>query len=192
MRGLLVAFRGHFRDHRARAIQLVVTFIAQLMSISWGALAGAFLGPFPRGLYSKKAHLEGRRVDKLHRRRRPDQRKHDCRLLRPRAYRKPHQLRRARNAALARDCAAREPGYQAGRFRHGHRAAEPQERDRPRNRSRSARGGPGGNRSRLRKRRAETPIQRTMDSRCLQHARNREASAKPYNARRVSRTQGIP
>ena len=31
-----------------------VTFIAQLMSISWGALAGAFLGPFVFSLYSKK------------------------------------------------------------------------------------------------------------------------------------------
>lgn len=31
-----------------------VTFIAQLMGISWGALAGAFLGPFMYGLYSKR------------------------------------------------------------------------------------------------------------------------------------------
>ncbi len=31
-----------------------VTFIAQLMGISWGALAGAFLGPFLWGLYSGK------------------------------------------------------------------------------------------------------------------------------------------
>lgn len=30
------------------------TFIAQLMGISWGALAGAFLGPFIYGLYWKK------------------------------------------------------------------------------------------------------------------------------------------
>ena len=30
------------------------TFIAQLMGISWGALAGAFLAPFMLGLYSKK------------------------------------------------------------------------------------------------------------------------------------------
>ena len=30
------------------------TFIAQLMGISWGALAGAFLAPFMMGLYSKK------------------------------------------------------------------------------------------------------------------------------------------
>ncbi|MBQ0097732.1 MAG: sodium:solute symporter [Oscillospiraceae bacterium] len=31
-----------------------VTFIAQLMGISWGALAGAFLAPFLYGLYMKK------------------------------------------------------------------------------------------------------------------------------------------
>ena len=32
-----------------------ITFIAQLMGISWGALAGAFLAPFLYGLYWKKA-----------------------------------------------------------------------------------------------------------------------------------------
>jgi SSS family solute:Na+ symporter len=31
-----------------------VTFIAQLMGISWGALAGSFLGPFLYGLYWKR------------------------------------------------------------------------------------------------------------------------------------------
>ena len=31
-----------------------VTFIAQLMGVSWGALAGAFLAPFLFGLYWKK------------------------------------------------------------------------------------------------------------------------------------------
>jgi len=31
-----------------------VTFIAQLMGVSWGALAGAFLAPFLYGLYSKR------------------------------------------------------------------------------------------------------------------------------------------
>lgn len=31
-----------------------ITFIAQLMGISWGALAGAFLAPFLYGLYSKR------------------------------------------------------------------------------------------------------------------------------------------
>ena len=32
-----------------------VTFIAQLMGVSWGALAGAFLAPFLYGVYSKRA-----------------------------------------------------------------------------------------------------------------------------------------
>lgn len=54
MRGLLVVF-----VMISAAIALVqynssITFIAQLMSISWGALAGAFLGPFLWGLYSKR------------------------------------------------------------------------------------------------------------------------------------------
>ena len=31
-----------------------ITFIAQLMGISWGALAGSFLGPFFWGLFSKR------------------------------------------------------------------------------------------------------------------------------------------
>ena len=31
-----------------------ITFIAQLMGVSWGALAGAFLAPFLYGLYSKR------------------------------------------------------------------------------------------------------------------------------------------
>ena len=31
-----------------------ITFIAQLMSISWGALAGAFLGPLLWGLFSSR------------------------------------------------------------------------------------------------------------------------------------------
>jgi SSS family solute:Na+ symporter len=34
-------------------------FIAQLMGVSWGALAGSFLGPFMYGLYSKKATRGG-------------------------------------------------------------------------------------------------------------------------------------
>ncbi len=36
-----------------------VTFIAQLMGISWGALAGAFLAPFLYGLFWKKATKAG-------------------------------------------------------------------------------------------------------------------------------------
>lgn len=35
------------------------TFIAQMMGISWGALAGAFLAPFMYGLYSKKVTKAG-------------------------------------------------------------------------------------------------------------------------------------
>ena len=33
-----------------------ITFIAQMMGISWGALAGAFLAPFLYGLYWKRAN----------------------------------------------------------------------------------------------------------------------------------------
>ena len=36
-----------------------VTFIAQLMGVSWGALAGAFLAPFLYGLYWKRATAAG-------------------------------------------------------------------------------------------------------------------------------------
>ena len=36
-----------------------VTFIAQLMGVSWGALAGALLAPFLYGLYWKKATSAG-------------------------------------------------------------------------------------------------------------------------------------
>ncbi|MGI6590549.1 MAG: sodium:solute symporter family protein [Eggerthellaceae bacterium] len=54
MRGLLVVF-----VILSAAIALIqyhssITFIAQLMGISWGALSGAFLGPFVWGLYSKR------------------------------------------------------------------------------------------------------------------------------------------
>ena len=36
-----------------------VTFIAQLMGISWGAMAGAFLAPFIYGLYWKRTTKAG-------------------------------------------------------------------------------------------------------------------------------------
>jgi len=54
MRGLLVVFVAI-----SAAIALIqynssITFIAQLMGISWGAIAGAFLGPFLYGLYWKR------------------------------------------------------------------------------------------------------------------------------------------
>ncbi len=39
--------------------QSSVTFIAQLMGVSWGALAGAFLAPFLFGLYWKRATKAG-------------------------------------------------------------------------------------------------------------------------------------
>ena len=53
MRGLLVFFIA-----LSSAIALIqynseITFIAQLMGISWGALAGAFLAPFLYSLYWK-------------------------------------------------------------------------------------------------------------------------------------------
>lgn len=59
MRGLIVLFVA-----LSAAIALVqynssITFIAQLMGISWGALAGAFLAPFFYGLYWKGATSAG-------------------------------------------------------------------------------------------------------------------------------------
>ncbi|MCL2764992.1 MAG: sodium:solute symporter [Treponema sp.] len=42
-------------DSYQQSLRGGVTFIAQLMGISWGALAGAFLAPFLYGLYWKKA-----------------------------------------------------------------------------------------------------------------------------------------
>jgi SSS family solute:Na+ symporter len=36
-----------------------VTFIVNLMAISWGALAGAFIGPYVYGLFWKRANLTG-------------------------------------------------------------------------------------------------------------------------------------
>ena len=42
-----------------------VTFIAQLMGVSWGALAGAFLAPFMYSLYSKKVTKAACRVSFL-------------------------------------------------------------------------------------------------------------------------------
>lgn len=54
MQGLIVVFVGisvvlAIIQHKSN-----VTFIAQLMGVSWGALAGAFLAPFLYGLYWKK------------------------------------------------------------------------------------------------------------------------------------------
>ena len=53
MRGLLVVFVAISAVIALVQYNSSITFIAQLMGISWGALAGAFLGPFLWGLYSK-------------------------------------------------------------------------------------------------------------------------------------------
>lgn len=52
MRGLIVIFIIISAALALFQYNSSVTFIAQLMSISWGALAGAFLGPFFWGLFS--------------------------------------------------------------------------------------------------------------------------------------------
>lgn len=52
MRGLIVVFIIISAALALYQYNSSVTFIAQLMSISWGALAGAFLGPFFWGLFS--------------------------------------------------------------------------------------------------------------------------------------------
>jgi SSS family solute:Na+ symporter/sodium/proline symporter len=54
MRGLLVAFVVLSAAIALWQYTSPVNFIAQLMGISWGALAGAFLGPFIWGLYSAR------------------------------------------------------------------------------------------------------------------------------------------
>jgi Na+/proline symporter len=55
MRILIVVFIGISVVLAIVQYKSNVTFIAQLMGISWGALAGAFLAPFLFGLYWKKA-----------------------------------------------------------------------------------------------------------------------------------------
>lgn len=54
MRALLVVFVAVSAGIALWQYNSPVNFIAQLMGISWGALAGAFLGPFLWGLYSNK------------------------------------------------------------------------------------------------------------------------------------------
>lgn len=54
MRVLLVAFVVISAAIALFQYTSSVTFIAQLMSISWGAISGAFLGPFVWGLFSKR------------------------------------------------------------------------------------------------------------------------------------------
>ena len=55
MRALIVVFIAISAVIAVVQYKSNVTFIAQLMGISWGALAGAFLAPFLYGLYSKRA-----------------------------------------------------------------------------------------------------------------------------------------
>ncbi len=54
MRILLVVFIAISAVMAIMQYNSSITFIAQLMSISWGALAGSFLGPFFWGLYSRR------------------------------------------------------------------------------------------------------------------------------------------
>ena len=55
MRGLVLVFIAISVVLAIVQYKSSVTFIAQLMGVSWGALAGAFLAPFLFGLYWKKA-----------------------------------------------------------------------------------------------------------------------------------------
>jgi len=55
MKGLIVVFISISVVLAIVQYRSSVTFIAQLMGVSWGALAGAFLAPFLYGLYWKKA-----------------------------------------------------------------------------------------------------------------------------------------
>ena len=54
MRGLIVVFIAISVIIAIVQYRSNVTFIAQLMGVSWGALAGAFLAPFLYGLYWKR------------------------------------------------------------------------------------------------------------------------------------------
>ena len=54
MRALLVVFVAISAGIALVQYNSSITFIAQLMGISWGAIAGAFLGPFLYGLYWKR------------------------------------------------------------------------------------------------------------------------------------------
>ena len=54
MRALLVVFIAISVVIALIQYRSNVTFIAQLMGVSWGALAGAFLAPFLYGLYWKR------------------------------------------------------------------------------------------------------------------------------------------
>ena len=59
MRSLIVVFIGISVVIAILQYRMNVTFIAQLMGVSWGALAGAFLAPFLYGLYWKRTTRAG-------------------------------------------------------------------------------------------------------------------------------------
>jgi SSS family solute:Na+ symporter len=59
MKGLIVVFIAISVVMAILQYKSSVTFIAQLMGVSWGALAGAFLAPFLYGLYWKKTTSAG-------------------------------------------------------------------------------------------------------------------------------------
>ena len=59
MKGLIVMFIAISVVMAILQYKSSVTFIAQLMGVSWGALAGAFLAPFLYGLYWKKTTSAG-------------------------------------------------------------------------------------------------------------------------------------
>ena len=84
-------------------------FIAQLMGISWGALAGAFLGPYIYGLYWKRASGFG--LGELHFCRCVYVRQHSVQravsVMAPVA----HQLRNGHHAVLSCNRAHRKPLY---------------------------------------------------------------------------------
>lgn len=54
IRGLLILFIALSALIAIVQYKFGIVFIAQLMGLSWGALAGAFLGPYLYGLYSKR------------------------------------------------------------------------------------------------------------------------------------------
>ncbi len=59
IRGLIVVFVAISAALALVQYNSSITFIAQLMSVSWGALAGSFLGPFFWGIYSKRVSKAG-------------------------------------------------------------------------------------------------------------------------------------
>ena len=81
------------------------TFIAQLMGISWGALAGAFLAPFLYGLYWKGVTRAGV-VGRVHRRSGAD-----CVQYVYRIHRIPDQRGRSGNGSRSHRSAGGQPDH---------------------------------------------------------------------------------